>query len=175
MRINNMQKSLFITNVLTTFMSQSYLTIMSNICNFLHIVFRTYCSRETISDENKRILLAYIYRMCQDNNVHLERVNAYRNHVHLLVNLPATISISDFVKKLKQSSSLKFKGSDKFPYFEGWGKGFGCFSVSYYDKGKVANYIANQDTHHARHSFREEYVALLHDYGMEENEFTFID
>lgn len=169
------EKCLCITYWLTTFMELSYLTVMSNICNFIHIVFRTYCSRETIPDENKRILLAYIYRMCQDNDVHLERVNAYRNHVHLLVNLPATISISDFVKRLKQASSLKFKGSDKFPYFEGWGKWFGCFSVSYYDKDKVANYIANQKVHHARRFFRDEYVALLHDYGMEENEFTFVD
>lgn len=80
---------------------------MSYTRNFQHIVFRTKCSELTIPEDQKRILLTFLFEYCKRARVYLRRVNAYRNHVHMLVDLPPSMPISEFVRGVKSRSSAE--------------------------------------------------------------------
>ncbi len=83
------------------------------------------------------------------------------HHVHLLVRIPAKLSVSDFVGTLKSNSSKHINDtSEQFRKF-GWQDGFGAFTVSVSQKNRLAEYIENQMAHHARHSFKDECWQLL--------------
>lgn len=144
---------------------------MSYYKNLQHIVFRTKYSKLTIPEEKKRLLLSFIYTFCQKSNVVLKRGNAYRNHVHLLLDLPLTLSIPDFIRALKSKTSAVFSHNSDFPDFEGWAKGYGCFSVSHFDSEKIINYIKNQEAHHQNRTFETEFLELLKENGITPNEY----
>ena len=86
-------------------------------------------------------------------------VNGTTDHVHLLARLPPTISVSDFLSKLKSGSSgwANRQTAGRF----GWQARFGAFTVSESQVERVRRYIRNQEAHHRKHSFEEEWKALL--------------
>lgn len=148
---------------------------MSYTRNFQHIVFRTKCSELTIPEDQKRILLTFLFEYCKRARVYLRRVNTYRNHVHMLVDLPPSMPISEFVRGVKSRSSAELSHSRVFPYFNGWAVGYASFSVSYYEVEKITNYIKNQEEHHQSTSFEEEFLSLLRVNGVTEDEYVFKD
>ncbi len=91
------------------------------------------------------------------------------DHVHLLVGLQSTHCLADFMRELKKSSSAWVHseiGLDKFA----WQEGYGAFTVSPPARGGVKRYIANQEDHHRKRTFREEFVDLLEQAGVEYDE-----
>lgn len=139
---------------------------MSYTSLYYHIVFRTYRSEPTIPNDKKRLLLAYILTMCQTYTWQLVRVNAYLNHVHILVGLKASDSVAEVVRLIKGATSAAFNGDSNFPRFRGWNKGYGAFSVGWREVPVVKEYIANQDTHHQGVCFDDELKRLMADYGI---------
>ena len=133
---------------------------MSKVQNNIHIIFNTLCRRKTITEENHEALYRYITSFCKMNKVVMYQVNGTRNHVHLFIDLPAAMSLANFVRDLKKETSKWMSSSGLFIYFEGWGKEYGAFSVSPTAKENVINYIKNQKSHHAFKSFEEEYREL---------------
>jgi hypothetical protein len=73
---------------------------------------------------------------------------------------------TDFVKEIKVSSSIWMKNSNLFPAFKGWAVGYGSFTCSYRDLDGLIEYIKNQQEHHKKISFEEEYKKLLLEYGI---------
>jgi putative transposase len=86
-------------------------------------------------------------------------INGTNDHVHVLAKVRPTISVSEFLSKLKSSSSgwAKRQTSGRF----GWQARFGAFTVSESQVERVRRYIRNQEAHHRKHSFEEEFKALL--------------
>jgi REP element-mobilizing transposase RayT len=83
------------------------------------------------------------------------------DHVHALIDLPTTLSVSKAVQLLKGSSSHWItKHEITPPEGFGWARGYGAFSVSPRDVDRVTRYIVNQEKHHARTSFEAEYEAM---------------
>ena len=74
---------------------------------------------------------------------------------------------SDFVRDIKTSTSLWIGKSGILPAFTGWQDGYGVFSVSHSNRGKVAEYIRGQKTHHEKISSREEMRQFLEAHGIE--------
>ena len=91
-------------------------------------------------------------------------------HVHILVDITSKISLSDFVKRLKQESSYLVKEDGEFPNWDGWGEGYGAFTYSISEIPNVIEYINNQKEHHKRVSFIEEYRQWLIEMGVSPNE-----
>lgn len=88
-------------------------------------------------------------------------VNGISNHVHILFGLNPAVSVSDTVYHIKRSSSL-FINSEKLCAGRfSWQEGYGAFTYSRSQLDYVYKYIENQEAHHARDSFREEYISLL--------------
>lgn len=135
--------------------------------HIFHLITRTKGGRPTIPEATKRILFAYIYEICRSKNWYLHRLNGYLNHIHLLVELPGTALPADVMKKIKGSTSHAFKHHPSFPDFEGWGEGYGSFTVSYGNIDVIKNYIATQEEHHRTEKFNEEYNRLLKENGIE--------
>ena len=86
-------------------------------------------------------------------------INGTADHVHILVKLRPTISVSEFLSKLKSGSSgwAKRQTAGRF----GWQARFGAFTVSESQVERVRRYIRNQEERHRKHSFDEEFKALL--------------
>ncbi len=88
-------------------------------------------------------------------------VNGMPDHIHILTGLKPSMCISDLVRDIKNNSSnfINDKGwlKNKFR----WQDGFGAFSYSHSNFGRVINYIINQKQHHKKQTFRNEYYSIL--------------
>jgi hypothetical protein len=62
------------------------------------------------------------------------------------------------------------KESGNYPQFEGWAEGYGAFTYAYRNKKTISNYIRNQEAHHNRQSFLDEYIKFLQEFGINYNE-----
>lgn len=134
---------------------------MSYNINLQHIIFRTDHSLPTIPQNARTKLLAYINSVSNGMGIKILRINAHINHVHILADIPVTTLLTEYVRKIKQTSSIAFKGNPDFPDFIGWARGYGSFSVSYYEREHIINYIKGQDEHHRVKTFAEELEALF--------------
>ncbi len=147
---------------------------MSKVQNNIHIIFNTLSRKRTISEESQEALYRYITRFCKSKKVHIYQVNGTTNHVHLLIELPSAIALTDFVRDLKKETSKWMSSSGLFTDFEGWGKEYGAFSVSPTARDNVVKYIKNQKVHHAVKSFDDEFREFCSMCGMSftENDLT---
>jgi REP element-mobilizing transposase RayT len=105
-------------------------------------------------------------------------VGGWNDHVHILFGLPVSISISDFVCAVKANSSKWINERRFVPGNFQWQSGFGAFSYAREQRNVVIRYIQNQEAHHSTETFREEYLALLNDFGLAYDEkylFEFFD
>jgi REP element-mobilizing transposase RayT len=83
------------------------------------------------------------------------------DHIHLYTSLPSTISIADFVNAVKSNSSRWVHESFATRKAFAWQEGYGAFSVSKSEEPKVIRYIRNQHRHHAKRSFKDEFIEFL--------------
>lgn len=88
-------------------------------------------------------------------------VGGVEDHIHLLGRLSRTITIADWVKELKRVTSIWIKQREPTLSEFKWQSGYGAFSVSKSESGRVFKYIENQAEHHRRCDFKTEYRLLL--------------
>jgi putative transposase len=135
-----------------------------------HLVFRTKESMKTIDQKHADQLYAYISGIIKHKNSHLYRINGIENHVHILTDIHPSIALADFMRDIKVSSSIWMKSGDLFPSFNGWSDGYGSFTSSFKDVGRLIEYIKNQQEHHQKKSYEEEYRCLLIESGVKIDE-----
>ncbi len=131
-----------------------------------HIIIRTKDNSRTLKQENVRQLYAYIMGIIKSKNCTLYRINGTEDHIHFLSDLHPSVALADFLKDIKVSSSIWIKKSGLFPHFSGWSEGYGAFSYTWRDRSSIIDYIKNQQEHHRRISFIEEYRKLLLENGV---------
>ncbi len=101
-------------------------------------------------------------------------VNGMSDHVHLFIGLNPSLSVSETVKEIKRASSVFINEQHFFSGKFQWQSGYGGFSYSQSHIEKVYDYILNQESHHAKRTFREEYLDFLKKYDIEfENQYLF--
>ena len=88
-------------------------------------------------------------------------VNGTSNHVHILFGLNPSVSVSDTVHDIKRSSSLFINNEKLCPYRFSWQEGYGGFTYSRSQIADIFYYIENQESHHKKRTFREEYIDIL--------------
>ncbi len=96
----------------------------------------------------------------------LYRVNGKEEHIHIFSDLHPSVSLANYIKDIKVSSSLWMKGSGLFPNFKGWQDGYGAFTYSIKEKDIIIDYIKNQKEHHKTENFYDEYKRLLIENGI---------
>jgi REP element-mobilizing transposase RayT len=88
-------------------------------------------------------------------------INGTSNHVHILFGLNPSVSVSDTVHDIKRSSSLFINNEKLSPFRFSWQEGYGGFTYSRSQIADVYSYIENQESHHRKRTFREEYIDIL--------------
>ena len=127
----------------------------------IQIVFVVKYRIAMIGEDWKNELYMYITRIVQNQKHKLLIINGVKDHVHLLIGYRPHQSLADLVQDIKGSSS---KWINEKKYLEkkfAWQEGYGAFSYSHSHLTKVINYIKNQENHHRRKTFSEEYKAFL--------------
>jgi REP element-mobilizing transposase RayT len=92
------------------------------------------------------------------------------DHVHVLVSLPATLSVAKALQFLKGNSSKWIHETFPKVSYVGWQEGYGAFSIGVSGVEATTAYIRNQVEHHRKRTFREELRAMLHKHGLEYDE-----
>ena len=140
----------------------------------IHAVF-TVQGRENVLDKELRDrLFEYISGIMKAMGLFPLAVNGYSDHVHVFFELPTNISATKAMQGIKSSSSKWINEQSLAPGKFQWQKGYGAFSNSRSQRNNVIQYIMNQESHHAKTSFRDEYLSLLKNYGIEfTNNFLF--
>ena len=140
-----------------------------------HIIFRTRKSVEAIPIEHEDVLYRYIWGVVKEKGGVLYRVGGMPNHIHLCVQLPATLTVADFMRDLKTSAS-KFLNTKKelFSEFDGWGKSYCALSCSYSSKESVVEYIKKQKRHHLSCAFQDDLQEILKENGVDYNDDYFL-
>ena len=131
----------------------------------IHTVFSTKNRAPLLRDPDLRDELhAYLGGCAKTIDCQPVGIGGTEDHVHLLTSLSRTVAISEFVKEIKRNSSLWAKEKEGLRDFS-WQSGYGCFSVSESQVLVVSRYIENQEEHHRKITFQDEYRELLRRHG----------
>jgi putative transposase len=136
----------------------------------IHFVFAVKFRDGIIQSKWKEDLYKYMTGIIQNNNHKLLAINGMPDHIHILIGLRPAQSISDLIKEVKQSSS-KWINQNKLTnrHFE-WQEGYGAFSYSKSQIDQVVSYIQNQELHHIKKTFKEEYRGFLEKFEIDYDE-----
>jgi REP element-mobilizing transposase RayT len=124
----------------------------------------------TLHKDKRDELYKYISGILQNKNCHLYRIDGVEDHIHILTDLNPSISLSSLVKDIKLASSKYIKETNLFEHFGGWQEGYGAFTYSIKEKDRLIEYIKNQEAHHKKKTFKEEYIEFLKEHGIEFDE-----
>lgn len=135
-----------------------------------HLTFHTKNSAKVLSSSENDELYKYIWGVLKNNNCKLYRINGVQDHIHIVCALHPSIALADLMKDIKVSSSIWIKKQNIYPLFSNWAEGYGAFTLSLKEKDSVIKYVMNQQSHHKTENFREEYIRILKENGIEFDE-----
>ena len=145
---------------------------------YIQVVFAVNGRQSLITPSFKEDLFKYIGGTMRNAGQKLIAINGMPDHVHILIGMKPNVALSAFVKDIKVASSRLINDKGWVRGRFSWQEGFGAFSYSQSHLSKVASYIENQERHHARRSFRDEYLSMLKSFQIEHDErylFKWID
>ena len=131
-----------------------------------HIILRTKYNQPTLALEHDTKLYGYILGIVKNKNCILYRINGMADHVHLLVSIHPSISVANFVRDIKSSTTKWLKTNKYFPSFKSFSEGYAALTYGMKEKETIINYIKNQRKHHATKSFEVEYRNFLAEMGL---------
>src|SRR5262249_14581273 len=136
----------------------------------IHFVWSTARREPRIEPEWQDRLYGYIGGVLDNKNGKLICAGGMADHIHLLLSLPSTVTISELVNAMKDNSSRWIH--ETLPALKdfAWQSGYGAFSVSKSGEDRVCQYIRNQAEHHRKQDFRAEFVELLQIHEIEYDE-----
>ncbi len=128
---------------------------------YLHVVFAVSGRACLIQPKRKEELQKYITGIVTHRNQKLIAINCMPDHTHILLGLKPDEAPSDLIGRIKTGSTNHINELRWIGCRFSWQEGFGAFSVSHSHLDTMINYIRNQESHHRRNSFQEEYVEFL--------------
>ena len=133
----------------------------------VHVVFSTKYRKPFLRADWRDDLFAYIGGTIKDHKAVLIKSGGVEDHVHLLIRFHPSFAIASTIQLLKANSSRWVNEEKKLKLKFEWQSGYGAFSVSQSMVDSVKTYIANQEEHHRKMSFRDEYLLLLQKHQIE--------
>jgi putative transposase len=131
-----------------------------------HIVFSTRNRERWLRPEIEEDMWRYLGGICRAHDVKALQVGGVDDHVHLLIGMPPTVAVSDFVKRIKGESSKWLSREKKDMTGFTWQDGYGAFTVGKSQISDTIRYIQNQREHHRKVTFEDEYRKFLHVHGI---------
>ena len=134
------------------------------------IVFSTKNRKKTLLESGRDQLFAYIWGVLKKKKCHLYRIGGVEDHLHIVTHIHPMLAPAVLVKDIKLASFKLIKQENLFPDFNGWQDGYGGFTYAYSAKDDLIEYVKNQAEHHKKISFKDEYIALLKENGIDFDE-----
>jgi REP element-mobilizing transposase RayT len=136
-------------------MANTYLQI------YIHIVFAVRWRKNLVPEKHREEIQQYITGIVQKRKNKLIAIYCMPDHTHLLIGLHPETSLFALMRDVKACSSKFINEKKWLPQKFNWQNGYGAFSYSHSQLGRVANYIHNQKEHHKKKSFQKEYIQIL--------------
>ncbi|MCJ7552398.1 MAG: IS200/IS605 family transposase [Ignavibacteriaceae bacterium] len=136
----------------------------------IQIIFAVKYRRAIIEMDWKNELYKYITGIVQKQKHKLLIINGVEDHLHLLIGYRPHQSLSDLLQDIKGSSSKWINEKKYLKSKFAWQEGYGAFSYSHSHLSRVINYIKNQDKHHKKNTFMEEYRSFIKAFEVEYDE-----
>ena len=137
---------------------------------YIQVVFAVKGRQNLISKSWKDDLHKYIAGIIKGKGQKSIIVNGMPDHIHAFIGLRPSMAISDLVRDIKNNSTNFINGKNFLKGKFLWQEGYGAFSYSHSHIQNVYNYILNQEEHHRKKTFKEEYIKLLEKFEIEYNE-----
>jgi len=137
---------------------------------YLQTVFAVKYRNAVIDKAWKEQLLGVIGNLINEINCKTIIVNGVEDHVHCLLGLKPVVSVSELMKTVKAKSSKYINDHSLTKSRFEWQEGYGVFSYDQSSVDAVYNYILNQEEHHKKHTFKDEYLDLLRIFKVEFDE-----
>jgi putative transposase len=128
---------------------------------YIHLVFAVNYREALLTDDIRPRVFEYISGIIRGMKHKSLNVNGVEDHIHILIGLNTTVTISDTVHEIKRSSSLFINENKLCKKKFSWQEGYGCFSYGQSQLSRIYNYIENQEEHHRKSNFKSEYLGLL--------------
>jgi REP element-mobilizing transposase RayT len=134
---------------------------------YAQIIFSPRGRYNLITNRIKIPVYKYITGIIKNKNQKLMIINGMPDHIHIFLGFLPDIALSDLVRDIK-SNTAKYINDQRMVLGKfSWQRGFGAFTYSKSQVPDVINYIQNQENHHKRKSFKEEYLDILKKFGIE--------
>src|SRR6266496_1244669 len=145
---------------------------------YIQTVFAVENRLSLIRAEFKEDLYKYISGIVRNQGQKLISINGMPDHVHILIGLRPAMALADLVREIKADSS-NFINRNKWVHGKfSWQEGYGAFSYGHSQLNTIIRYIQNQEKHHSRKTFKDEYLTLLRKFDIafeEKYVFKFIE
>jgi putative transposase len=143
--------------------------------SFEHIAFSTKSRIPCLDGRIRPTLFAYLAQGATNQDCPCIKVGGHLEHVHLLVAKSKSLLTGDLVKELKRFSCIWLKQQTADLKSFAWQEGYGAFSVSHSNLARVRTYIENQEEHHRKMTWEQEFRGLLVRHGIQFDERFFLD
>ncbi|MEL6718113.1 MAG: IS200/IS605 family transposase [Bacteroidota bacterium] len=128
---------------------------------YFHIVFAVKHRQALIKKSWKGDLEKYITGIVQNYNHKMLAIGTVTDHIHIFFGYDLNQKIPDLVGEIKTSSNKWIKDNRLSPFKFDWQRGYGAFTHTHSQIDTVVRYVLNQESHHQKKSFREEYLEML--------------
>ena len=136
----------------------------------VHVVFSTKNREPLLTTAIRSDLFAYIVGILNSLECITFAINGIEDHVHVLIGMSKTISLSKMVEAIKGSSSRLLNAQKMIAKHFAWQAGYGAFSVSESQISTLVHYIEEQEKHHSKMTFQDELISLLKKHNIEFDE-----
>jgi len=137
---------------------------------YIQVVFAVHGRQNLIRPEHKEEIHKYITGIVTRHDQKLLAIHAMPDHVHILIGLKPSMALSDLVREIKTGATNHINANRWVAGRFAWQEGFGAFSYSHSQLTDVIRYIQNQEEHHARKGFQEEYLEFLKRFNVAHDE-----
>ena len=141
---------------------------------YFHLVFAVKNREALIQKAWKNDLEMYITGIVQNHRHKMLAIGSMPDHIHIFIGYNVNQLIPDLVEEIKTSSNAWIKANKLSRFKFEWQKGYGAFTHSRSQMGAVVKYVLNQEEHHKKRPFREEYLEILRNNEIEfKDEYVF--
>ncbi len=134
---------------------------------YVQIVFAVKHRAALIPKEHKEEVHKYITGIISKRKQKLLAIHAMPDHIHIFIGFKPTIKISDLVRDIKTASSQFIREQRYTPFQFSWQNGYGAFTYAHSQIDRVCKYIQNQEQHHQKKKFKDEYLEFLAKFDVE--------
>ena len=126
-----------------------------------HVVLSTHGHEPRLVLDRPQDLYAYMGGILREKHCHPHAIHGVKDHIHLVFSLHPAIALSGLIKDIKLATSKWMKQQERAPHFRNWSSGYGALTCSVGDLDRLIHYVRNQEIHHQKESFMDEYKRLL--------------